>query len=204
MRRHLTSLAVAAVVLLALWAYCDRSPELRNPKPLSRTIVCFGDSLTYGTGAGRAEGYPERLKALTGREVINAGVPGDTTTLALARLERDVLSRRPGYVLLTLGGNDLRQRVPAREVEANLRRIVRECQAEGALVVIGGIRVPFWGSDLKATYARVAREEGAVLIEDIYAGIWGRSELMSDEVHPNAAGYRVMAESFLAALQPYL
>ena len=191
-------------MLLALWAYCGREPELRNPQPASRTIVCFGDSLTYGTGAGRGESYPARLAALTGREVVNAGVPGDTTALALERLERDVLSQRPGYVLLTLGGNDLRQRVPGREIEANLRRIVRSCQDVGALVVIGGIRVPLWGADLKAVYAAVAREEGAVLIEDIYAGIWGHAELMSDEVHPNAAGYRVMAEVFLTALRPHL
>lgn len=202
-RRYLTLLAVI-LALAGLWGYCGRAPAIRNPRPASPLIVCFGDSLTYGTGAERSESYPVRLADLTGHTVINAGVPGDTTGAALGRLERDVLSRRPGYVLLTLGGNDLRQRVPTSQIEANLRRIVKRCQAAGALVVIGGIRVPFWGSDLKDAYGRVAREEGALLIEDVYAGIWGHSTLMSDEVHPNAAGYRIMAESFGKAIKPYL
>jgi len=203
-RRYLTLLAAALLVLAGLWSYCGRTPAIRNPQPASRLIVCFGDSLTYGTGGERAESYPARLAALTGRPVINAGVPGDTTGAALGRLERDVLSRRPGYVLLTLGGNDLRQRVPTSQIEANLRRIVQQCQAAGALVVIGGISVPFWGSELSEVYARVASEEGSVLIADVYAGIWGHSDLMSDEVHPNAAGYRIMAESFGKAIKAYL
>ena len=203
MRRPLSWLAGAAV-LLALWAYCDRAPEVRNPKPVSGTIVCFGDSLTYGTGAEPAEAYPAQLSALIGRPVVNAGVPGDTTAQALERLEAGVVTHKPGYVLVTLGGNDLRQRVAPAQIEANLRRIVETCQAAGALVIIGGLEVPLLGGALAAVYAEVARDLGAVLIEDIYAGIRSRPGPMSDAAHPNAAGFRRLAAKFHAALKPYL
>ena len=55
-------------------------------------IICFGDSLTYGTGASRGMDYPSQLSKMISRPVINAGVSGDTTARALQRLERDVLA----------------------------------------------------------------------------------------------------------------
>jgi len=64
-------------------------------------IICFGDSLTHGTGASRGKDYPSQLSKMISRPVINAGVPGDTTARALQRLERDVLSYSPDLVLVT-------------------------------------------------------------------------------------------------------
>ena len=78
-----------------------------GPEPVELTgenIICFGDSLTYGTGAPRDKSYPAQLSDMIGQPVINAGVLGDTTTRALERLEEDVLSQSPRIVLITLGG----------------------------------------------------------------------------------------------------
>ena len=74
--------------------------------------------------------------------MINAGVPGDTTADALDRLERDVLSRPPRMVLLTLGGNDLKNCVPKKQAFTHLRAIVEAIQKAGALVVSGGVEIP--------------------------------------------------------------
>ncbi len=85
-------------------------PPIKNTGRQARSIVCFGDSLTYGTGASLGMDYPSQLSRLIGKPVINAGIPGDTTATALSRLDRDVLGRSPRIVLITLGGNDLKNR----------------------------------------------------------------------------------------------
>ena len=82
-----------------------------GPEPVTlkgENIICFGDSLTFGTGAPRAKSYPAQLAKMLGNPVINSGIPGDTTARALQRLDRDVLSKSPRIVLITLGGNDLK------------------------------------------------------------------------------------------------
>ena len=76
------------------------------------------------------------------KPVINAGVPGDTTASALKRLQRDVLSRSPDMVLVTLGGNDLKNGVVKDIAFENLKRIVESIQGQGARVIIGGLKFP--------------------------------------------------------------
>ena len=89
-----TGAIALAVVLAAYFGYRHflHQPPIKNPRPAGENIVCFGDSLTYGTGASQGMDYPTQLSRLIGRPVINAGIPGDTTATALARLERDVLT----------------------------------------------------------------------------------------------------------------
>jgi len=135
---------------------------------------------------------------------INAGVPGDTTAAALARLEQDVLARSPRIVCITLGGNDLKNGVPRDEAFANLAAIVRRIHATGALVVVGGIDIPLLGRGFGSAYRDLAEETGAVLIPDVLDGIMGKPALMSDTIHPNADGYAVMAARVHRALRPYL
>ena len=80
----------------------------------------------------------DQLARMIGRPVINAGLPGDTTAGALARLEQDVLARSPRIVLITIGGNDLTHGVDREVFSRNLQTIVTRIQAAGALVVVGG------------------------------------------------------------------
>ena len=201
--RLIAALAAGLLVVMGLLFFLPQD-RIRNADPVNKLVVCFGDSLTYGTGGGPGGSYPEQLAVLSGLEVLNAGVPGDTTAAALARLDEDVLSQNPGYVLITLGGNDLRRKRPLDEVADELERIIAACQETGALVVVGGIKIPLLGGELSALYREVVRRNGAVLIPDIYEGILGKSEYMSDSVHPNARGYAVMAATFYRALKPYL
>ena len=83
--------AIAAVlILVAGYGWLFSGPVIRNPNPAGENIICFGDSLTAGTGAPEGKDYPSQLSAMIGRPVINAGVPGDTTAGALERLDADV------------------------------------------------------------------------------------------------------------------
>lgn len=191
---------LAAVMLSACG---DKGQPARRPTAGTQ-VICFGDSLTAGTGAVRGMDYPAQLSRLIGRPVVNAGVPGDTTAEGLARLERDVLGRSPRLVLITLGGNDLKNGVSRDGAFGNLRQIVDRIHDAGALAVIGGIDIPFYGRGFDKAYKKLAEETGAVLIENILDGIMGNRSLMSDPIHPNGAGYAIMAERFHQAIEPYL
>jgi acyl-CoA thioesterase-1 len=177
----------------------------REPVVLSgENIICFGDSLTYGTGAVPGKNYPAQLAEMIGQPVINSGIPGDTTARALQRLERDVLSKSPHMVLITLGGNDMKNGVDKKIAFKNMRKIVETIRAKEALVVIGGVKLLFWDRGYAEEYERLAEETGALLIPNVLKGLIGHDDLMHDTIHPNAAGYKIMAERFHKAIKPYL
>jgi len=195
---------LAGLVLFCGYKFFFSAPEIKNSSPAGKHIICFGDSLTYGTGAAEGMDYPAQLSRLISRPVINAGRPGDTTASALTRLQRAVLSHDPRIVLITLGGNDLKNRISKEAAFNNLKTIITAIQARGALVVVGGIDIPLYGRGFGAAYDKVCRETGALLIPNIFKGIFGQKRLMSDPIHPNSDGYTVMAEKFYRAIKPYL
>jgi lysophospholipase L1-like esterase len=195
-------ITIATVISLLLLVHCG--PEITNPIPSGDNIICFGDSLTYGSGAKPEMSYPAQLSTMIGQPVINAGIPGDTTARALQRLDQDVLSRSPRIVLITLGGNDLKNGVDRDQAFANLEEIVRRIQARGALVVVGGIDIPFYGRGFDDAYEQLSKSTGAVLVPNVFEDIMGHGNLMSDRIHPNGKGYTIMAEHFLNAVEPYL
>jgi acyl-CoA thioesterase-1 len=196
-------LLLAFVVFLGYRLFFS-TPTIKNIHPLGKNIICFGDSLTFGTGAKEGMDYPSQLSRILSKPIINAGVPGDTTASALSRLQKDVLSRSPQIVLVTLGGNDLKNRVSKDETFANLKKIIQSIQDQGALVVVGGIDIPFYGRGFGDAYEEVCKKQGAILIPNIYNGLITDSDLMSDPIHPNEAGYTIMATRFFEAIKPYL
>ena len=191
---------LAAIVIFLL---IPSSYEITNANPASDIIICFGDSLTYGTGAKKGLDYPSQLSGLIGREIINAGVPGDTTATALSRID-DILEKNPGIVLLTLGGNDLKNRVDKDTAFKNLEIIINKLQDNGALVVLGGIDISLWGRGFGDAYQELAEKTGSVLVPNIFDGIFGKRSLMSDPIHPNSDGYTIMAHHFYKAVKPYI
>lgn len=194
---------VLAVVVFLGYRLFFSTPTIKNIHPLGKNIICFGDSLTFGTGAKEGMDYPSQLSRMLSRPIINVGVAGDTTTTALARLQKDVLSQSPHIVLITLGGNDLKNRISKDEAFANLRKIIQSIQDQGALVVVGGIDIPFYGRGFGDAYAKVCKEQGALLIPNIYKGIITHPDLMSDPIHPNEAGYTIIAKHFYETITPY-
>jgi lysophospholipase L1-like esterase len=138
------------------------------------------------------------------KPVFNAGIPGDTTATAMARLEEDVLAKSPRIVLITLGGNDLKNRISKETAYQNLKNIIVSIQNRGALVIVGGISIPLWGRGFGEMYQQVCRETQALLIANIFDGIIGDKSLMSDPIHPNDRGYALMAQKFYRTMKPYL
>ena len=203
MRRATVFFGFVLVVLCGCGAF-DSGSEIRNSRPTGENIICFGDSLTSGFGASPGMDYPSQLEGIIGRPVINAGVVGDTTVGALTRLDKDVLNRSPRIVLITLGGNDLMSGVNEEVFSNNLRTIIEMIQDRGALVIVGGIEITYWGEEFWEVYKQVCQETGAVLINNILHGIIDKPELMTDFIHPNDAGYTIIAQRFYKAMKPYL
>jgi lysophospholipase L1-like esterase len=193
-RARIIALA-AAVVALAAWLLWP-SPYRRvaNLGSHGTGIIAFGDSLTAGYGAQPGDDYPSKLSSLIGTGIVNAGVSGDTTESALARIDADVVARGPRIVIVGLGGNDFLQGVPLATTERNLRSIIRAVHGAGAMVVLLGFRFPSLSANYDKMYASVAGDERCLLIPDLLDGILSNPSLKSDEIHPNARGYALMAE----------
>ena len=81
--------------------------EITNYPPPKGPVIAFGNSLTSGVGASAGQDFVSELERMSGRTIMNAGVPGDTTADALMRLHKDVLQYNPSSVIVFLGGNDL-------------------------------------------------------------------------------------------------
>lgn len=182
-----------ALFVLLLLVGCERAPALSRLTPHD-VIVAFGDSLTYGTGASPESAYPAVLAELTGRTVINAGVPGETTADGLKRLPDVLAEHKPRLVLLCLGGNDLLRRIPEAETETHLRLLARTIRDSGAALVLIGVPEPKLFGGAAPVYGRLAEELGIPLENEVFVEVLKDNRLKSDPIHANAAGYRVVAE----------
>lgn len=187
-----TRSAWLALVLIAAFSGCggDRVDRIQNIRSTGQAIVCVGDSLTEGVGAGSGEDYPAVLAREIGRPVINAGVRGDTTAQALERID-DVLSKNPRLVIILLGGNDFLRQRPRRETQKNLEEIVRRVQAGGAMVAIAGLRLGLFTDEYAALFEETAERFGALYIPGVTKGILSDAKLRSDPIHPERIGDKI-------------
>jgi acyl-CoA thioesterase-1 len=194
------------LIIITVLAACggDDFDKIRNLRSVGETIVCFGDSLTEGVGAGEGEDYPSALSRRLALPVINAGRRGDTTADALQRLSDTVLSKNPRLVILLLGGNDFLRQRPRQETRKNLEEIVRRVQARGAIVAIVGMRLGLFTDEYAAIFEETARQFRALYIPGVMKGILSDSKLRNDPIHPNGAGYRLIAERIAEKIKPLL
>lgn len=106
----------------------------------------------------------------------------------------------PRLVLLCLGGNDMLRRMDMAETEANLRAMVRLIRERGIGLVLIGVPEPRLLSDPPAFYATVAEEFGLPYEAGVFDDVLKSPALKSDPIHPNAQGYRQVAEALAALL----
>ncbi|GAA5786367.1 arylesterase [Chitiniphilus shinanonensis] len=185
-------------LLILLCVACSR-PTLPRLAP-DATVLAFGDSLTYGTGATAEQAYPTILAGLIGRNVVNEGVPGETTAQGRERLAQALDDTRPALVILCLGGNDFLQRLSPAETRANLAAMLSELRRRQLPVLLVG--VPQLGLRLNTAplYGELAKEFDVPLEDEALSDILAQRSLKSDTVHPNAAGYRALAEALRDSL----
>lgn len=178
----------------------DRVPALPRLAPAD-TVLAFGDSLTAGTGARPDEAYPAVLATLIGRAVVAEGVPGEATDAGRRRLPGVLDANQPALLLLCLGGNDMLQRVDSAETAANLRAMVQLARDRGVPVVLIGLPKPPLFPGRVDYFAEIAREFDLPFENHILRTLLFDASTRSDLIHPNAAGYRLMAEAIAALLR---
>jgi lysophospholipase L1-like esterase len=184
----------AAGTLLLVWAAgCGGGARLQ-PVTSESVVLAFGDSLTSGVGAEEEESYPAVLARLLGCRVVNSGVAGEITREGLARLPELLRRHRPQMVIICFGGNDMLRKLNDEEIARNLREMIRVVrQAEADVVLLG---VPQPGLLLRAPpfYREIAEELDLVYEGVIVPRILSTPSQKSDLIHPNADGYRRLAE----------
>ena len=208
------------ISIAILLAGCDSS------MPEGKPIVCFGDSLTEGYGAGgqgivdKSRSYPAFLQRKVTMPVVNSGISGDTTAGALARLERDVLSKDPQMVIILLGANDFFQRRPMAQAKADLQEIIDRTREEDRKIYLASfLGDSSWETYLLNSIAGIFLSEYAALLpqyirmfdelmsenRDLYfiPNVWTgiNTTHMSDPIHPNASGYERIAQTIYEAIR---
>jgi lysophospholipase L1-like esterase len=195
-----SAIAATGIALLAAFLPgCSRDvPKATRDGP----IVAFGDSLVYGTGSSGG-GFVKMLERDIGRPIENLGVPGDTTADGLERID-EVLDLDAGVVILLLGGNDFLRQVPQDTIFANLSTIIERLQADGATVLLAGVRGGLVRDSFAARFEELADRHGTAYVHDVLDDTFGIDGYMADQVHPNDAGYRVIADRMRPVLQKML
>jgi len=180
-----------------------RPGKIVNLNNNGSAIVCLGDSITRGEGAGEYESFPSLLQKRTTRPVINLGVNGDTAPAGLARIN-EIDEHEPFMVLIKFGGNDLIRRVPFEQTVRAVEQMVDYVQRRGAIAVI----VETGGNPLMSKYGKaykkIARRKGAIFIPAIMQGILGNPKLKSDRIHPNAEGYKIIEERIYERIKNFI
>ena len=186
--------------LLLFFAACGKTPQLAK-LPNDAVVLAFGDSLTFGTGATPETSYPAELEKLIGRHVVGAGVPGEITEAGLERLPDVLEEEKPQLIILCHGGNDLLRKTGEDKADANLRAMIALAKSKAIQVVM--IAVPKPGFTLSAPpyYEKIAEELKLPIETKVLRSILLTPELKSDTVHPNAAGYKKMAEAIAELLK---
>lgn len=199
-------IALLFILLAVMIASCSESEKFAAI-PKSATVLILGDSLSYGTGAKNGEDYPNLLAQITGWNVINKGVPGDTAAGGLERLPDLLEEYQPKLLIVELGGNDFLQQLPKSQTEANLKAILGLAKGQNIPTVL--VAIPEFNA-LKAAvgslsdhglYEAIAKETKTPLIKDVFSEVLTDRNLKSDQIHPNAAGYLVVSNKIHVALK---
>lgn len=112
-------------------------------------------------------------------------------------LERE----KPALLILCHGGNDLLRRLDQKQIANNLRAMIRLARERGVAVVIIAVPSPGIALSPPPFYREIAAETKIPCEENVLTMVLSDGSLKSDYIHPNAAGYRRLAESIAALLK---
>ncbi len=190
----------------------DANVSLGDPAPGERRVVFMGNSITEGWA-------PLFAKAFPGKPYIGRGISGQTTPQMLVRFRQDVIALKPVVVVILAGTNDIAGNTgpsTLEMIEDNLASMAELAKANGIRVVLSSV-LPVWDYPWKPGLApsqkivtlngwmkRYCASHGCIYLDyhsamaDERQGM--RAGLSGDGVHPNEAGYGVMAPLVEAAI----
>ncbi len=207
-------LLLVGLLMLSVGISCDSTPSPPEKKateaPISDidgVIVAMGDSLTAGLGVAPDKSYPALLEQMLAERgyqyrVVNAGISGETSSGARSRVDW-ILKLNPDIIIVETGANDGLRAIDPDLIEENIDQIIRRFKENNVTVVLAGMQmVTNLGADyvssFNAVYPRLAREHQLIFMPFFLEGVAAEPSLnQADAIHPNSAGYRVVAENIL-------
>ncbi len=223
LRRHFASLFAACVCFTGLFS----SVAVRAAEPVTKTVICFGDSLTagYGLESAATDAYPALLQRklddftaaqsasanATRWRVVNAGLSGETTAGGSRRIDW-VLRQPVDIFVLALGGNDGLRGIDPAVSQRNLQSIIDRVRDRypAAKIILAGMMMPpsmgeNYARDFAGMYPALATKNRLTLVPFLLQGVGGRADLnQGDGIHPTIAGHIVVAETIWSAVRPLL
>lgn len=190
-----------------------KTDEIKN----SKTILCFGDSITAGYGLDdTSEAYPALLQQKIDSlglnyTVINSGLSGETSAGGLSRVDW-VMQQDIDIFLLELGGNDGLRGIPLTETKNNLEQIIEKVRTKNpeTKIILAGMELPpnmgqDYTSEFRAVFADIAKTQDVKFIPFILKDVGGIKELnQSDGIHPTAEGHEIVAQTVWQTLKPMI
>ena len=201
--RYVLAAAAVSIAAVAVYLFFFNTAPVTNYPSAGTDIVAFGDSLVAGTGSSDGHDFVSLLSGAIGQPIVNLGVPGDTTADGLARMS-ELNAYKPKVVLLLLGGNDYLKRIPQEQTFANLAAIIKDIQSRGAIVLLLGVRGGLFGDHFSSGFEDLRDTYHTAYVSNVLDGLLGEKKYMSDQVHPNDAGYRLIAERIAPVLKELL
>ncbi|RNC79961.1 MAG: arylesterase [Balneola sp.] len=181
-----------------------------------KTILIFGDSIAAGFGVEPNQAFPaiiqEKIDSLgLPYEVINGGLSGETSAGGLRRINW-VLQRKVDVMILELGGNDGLRGIDLTSTKENLQKIIDNAlnKYPDMEILIAGMQVPpnlgiEYTNEFQNLYPDLAEKNDLTLIPLILDKVGGIDKFMQpDQIHPNAAGHRVVAGTVWETLGPVI
>ncbi len=183
----------------------------------TKTILCFGDSITAGYGLEDTdEAYPNLIQQKIDTlqldyRVINSGLSGETTAGGKSRISW-VLNQKVDVFLLELGANDGLRGVPLSETKANLQSIINSVQEKNpdAQIILAGMQLPpnmgqDYTTEFRELFEDLANSNTIEFIPFILENVGGIEELnQKDGIHPNEKGHQIVAENVWKILKPLI
>ncbi|MGI8772060.1 MAG: SGNH/GDSL hydrolase family protein [Acidobacteriaceae bacterium] len=187
--------------------YRAANAVLRPPSAGVDRVVFFGDSITDGWNLDQS--FP-------GRAYINRGISGQTTSQMLLRFRQDVIALQPKVVVVLAGTNDIAGNtgpISLKDIEANLMSIAELARAHNISVIFSSIMpvnnyvpasIRFFNQrpqteiiDLNAWLRDYCASNGHWYLNYYNAMLdengMLRRDISNDGLHPNDAGYKIMA-----------
>ena len=161
-----------------------------------KKLLILGDSISAGFGIKESQNWTTLLKSSFSKEgksleIINSSISGDTTSGGLSRINRDLNTYKPDFVLVELGGNDALRGYPISRIKKNLLKIISIISNNQSIPIIMQIKIPpnYGKKYIEAfenIYSEVASETDAKLISFMLENVALREDLMQpDGIHPN-------------------
>jgi len=171
----------------------------------TKKLLILGDSISAGYGIKESENWVQLLEdsvnsSSSQLKIINSSISGDTTSGGLSRINRDLNTYKPDFVLVELGGNDALRGYPISRIKQNLLKIISIISNNQSIPIIMQIKIPpnYGKKYIEAfenIYSEVASETDAKLISFMLENVALKEDLMQpDGIHPNEKAQPVIAE----------